>query len=72
MCLAIPLKVESLDSNDYALVSLGKVQQKVCISLIDNVKIGDYLIVHVGTAIQKVNEEEAQKTLEILNAMYDM
>ena len=65
MCLAIPMKVEKIE-DDYAIVSLGNVKRKVNISLIENVKKGDYLIVHAGFAIEKLDKKEAKKTLDIL------
>jgi hydrogenase expression/formation protein HypC len=65
MCLAIPMKVEKIEDN-YAIVSLGNVKRKVNISLIENVKKGDYLIIHAGFAIEKLDREEAKKTLNIL------
>lgn len=65
MCLAIPMKVEKI-KDDYAIVSLGNVKRKVNISLIENVKKGDYLIIHAGFAIEKLDREEAKKTLNIL------
>jgi hydrogenase expression/formation protein HypC len=65
MCLAIPMKVEKIE-DDYAIVSLGNVKRKVNISLIENVKKGDYLIIHAGFAIEKLDREEAKKTLNIL------
>ena len=66
MCLAIPGKVLMIDENTYPRMgkaSFGGIQRKVCLEWIPDVKIGDYVIVHVGFAISKMNEDEAVKTL---------
>ncbi|MCM8767063.1 MAG: HypC/HybG/HupF family hydrogenase formation chaperone [Candidatus Omnitrophica bacterium] len=64
MCLAIPMKVEKVEG-DFAIVSIGNVKREVNISLLENVKKGDYVIVHAGFAIEKLDKKEAEKTLEI-------
>lgn len=53
-------------------VDFGGVTRQVCLSYVPEVRIGDYVIVHVGFAISQVDEEEAQRTLEILSAMGDL
>jgi len=65
MCLGIPMKVEKV-MGEFAIVSLGKVKRKVNISFIENVKKGDYLIIHVGFAIEKLNKKEAEETIKII------
>lgn len=66
MCLAIPAEVISIDQdNDYAMVSLGGIKKQISLTLVDNVKIGDYLLIHVGYALNKISPDEAQKTLEL-------
>jgi hydrogenase expression/formation protein HypC len=72
MCLAIPGKVLSIDRNVQPVmadVSFGGVQKRVCVEWLPEVVEGDYVIVHVGFAISRMNEEEAQKTLEIIRQM---
>jgi hydrogenase expression/formation protein HypC len=64
MCLAVPMKVEEI-KQDMALVSIGSVKRKVNVQLIPNLKAGDYIIVHAGFGIQKLDEKEAKKTLEL-------
>lgn len=68
MCLAIPMKVEKIEGN-YAIVSAGNIKRRVNISLIDDLKKGDYLIIHAGFAIEKLNKKEAEKTLKILKKL---
>jgi len=62
MCLAVPGKIESIDG-DNAKIDFGGVTRKANISLVD-AEIGDYVIVHAGYAIEKLDEEEAKKSLD--------
>jgi len=64
MCLAAPMKLESLQGNT-GIVELDGVRLQVGLDLIENPQIGDYLIVHAGYAIQKLDPEEAQRTLDL-------
>ena len=68
MCLAIPMKVEKVEG-EIAIVSVGSVKKEVNISFIENVKKGDYLIVHAGFAISKLDKKEAEETLKIFEEM---
>lgn len=68
MCLAIPMKVEKVEGNS-AIVSLGTVKKRVNISLVDNVRKGDYLIIHAGFAITKLKKRQAEETLKLLQEM---
>lgn len=65
MCLAIPSKIIEID-NDMGTVDADGVKRKVSLILIDNPKIGDYVIVHAGFAIQRIDEEAAFESLSIL------
>lgn len=65
MCLAIPTRVVELLGNDLAVVDLSGVQKQISLALVDDVQVGDYVIVHVGFALSKLDEEEAQKTLAL-------
>ncbi len=68
MCLAIPGKVVEIDRDSKPVmgtVSFGGVRKQVCLDWIPDVAIGEYVIVHVGFAISKLDEAEAQKTLEL-------
>lgn len=66
MCLALPARVVSIDStNDMATVALGEVRKDISLALVDDVQVNDYVLLHVGYALQKVSEEEAQRTLEL-------
>ena len=64
MCLAIPMKIKSIKQN-LAITEVNNVEYEVNITMMKNLKIGDYVIVHAGFAIEKLDEIEAQKTLDI-------
>ncbi|NPB01851.1 MAG: HypC/HybG/HupF family hydrogenase formation chaperone [Methanopyri archaeon] len=64
MCLAFPGKIVELDGNR-AVVDFGGVRQEVDVSLLEDVKVGDWVLVHTGFAIQKMTEEEAKASLEV-------
>ncbi len=68
MCLAIPAKIVEIEGKD-AVVDYGELKQKIRLDLLEDVKIGDYVLVHVGYAIQKLDEEEAKETLRILEEL---
>ncbi|MBE0518381.1 MAG: HypC/HybG/HupF family hydrogenase formation chaperone [Thermoplasmata archaeon] len=69
MCLAVPAEVKSIDGM-MATVDFGGVSRTANISLVD-AKIGDYVIVHAGYAIQLLDKEEAEKTLELFREMLE-
>ena len=68
MCLAVPMKVIKIEGTE-GIVQLGKVKRRVNFQLLEEVKVGDYVIVHAGFAIQKFDEEEAKKTLDLFREM---
>lgn len=65
MCLAIPALVVELRDGDNAVVDLAGVRKEISLALVENVEIGDYVIVHVGYALNKLDPEEAAKTLAL-------
>ena len=67
MCLAIPAKVVQKLENDQALVEVGGVRNQISLLLVEDVTVGDYVIVHVGFAIARLNAEEAAKTLALFD-----
>ncbi|MBQ9240875.1 MAG: HypC/HybG/HupF family hydrogenase formation chaperone [Duodenibacillus sp.] len=69
MCLAVPGKIVTVNSAEEALADLGGIQKTINVSLIDNPQPGDWVVVHVGFALQKIDEEQAQKTLRELAAL---
>ena len=69
MCLAIPTRIKSLLAQERAIVDLGGIEKEISVALLEDVSIGDYVIVHVGYALTKLDEVEAKKTLELFNQM---
>ena len=68
MCLAIPMKVVEADG-PFGTVELERVKRKANFQLLPDVKVGDYVLIHAGFAIERINEEEAKKTLQLLNEL---
>ncbi len=72
MCLGIPGKITEIrDEAGLAMgkVDFGGVRKEACLAYLPDAKVGDYVIIHVGFAISKLDEDEAIKTLEVLNSM---
>lgn len=65
MCLAIPARVIQRLEGDAAVVDLGGVRKEISLALVDDVAEGDYVIVHVGYALSKLDAEEAARTLAL-------
>jgi len=65
MCLGIPAKIIKLDG-DFAEVSIDGARIRIGLQLVDDIKEGDYVLVHTGYALEKLNEEEAQETLRMI------
>ncbi|MDD5058256.1 MAG: HypC/HybG/HupF family hydrogenase formation chaperone [Sideroxydans sp.] len=72
MCLAIPARIEELTTPGNAIVNLGGVRKEISLALVDDAAVGDYVIVHVGYALQKLDQEEAERTLEMFAEMGQM
>jgi hydrogenase expression/formation protein HypC len=70
MCLAIPAKVISIEGSN-ALVTIEDVEYKASLMLLDDVKPGDFIMLHAGFAIEKVDADEAAETLRLLNEIAD-
>jgi hydrogenase expression/formation protein HypC len=68
MCLAVPVKVVSIEGSE-AEVEIGGVKRRVSIILTPEANVGDYVLLHTGYAINVINEAEAQETLKILEEM---
>ena len=66
MCLAIPVRVAELLPDQMAKVTLDGVSKVVSIALVDDVEVGDYIVLHVGYALARIDPEEAARTLEML------
>ncbi|MFC8451420.1 HypC/HybG/HupF family hydrogenase formation chaperone [Kitasatospora sp. NPDC057223] len=72
MCLAVPgkvLEIEERDGTRMAVVDFGGVLKDVCLEYLPDLKVGEYAVVHVGFALQKLDEESALKTLELFSEL---
>lgn len=65
MCLAIPSRITRIENN-MATIDVDGVQREASLLLLEDVKVGEYVIVHAGFAIQKIDESAAQETLKFL------
>jgi len=67
MCLALPAEIVSIDENrEMAVVTLGPVKKEISIALLDEVSVGDFVLVHVGFALHRLSPEEAIRTLALM------
>lgn len=69
MCLAIPVQVTEILPDNMARVTLDGVSKLISTALIDDVQLGDYLVLHVGYALAKIDPEEAERTLALIREM---
>ncbi len=66
MCLAIPIRVEALLPEKMARVTLSGISKVVSIALLEEVQVGDYVLLHVGYALARLDPEEAERTLSLM------
>lgn len=76
MCLGVPGKVVKISENEAEMkmgtVNFGGIAKEVCLAYVPEVKVGDYVVVHVGFAISIVDEEEAKQVFEYLNQIDEL
>ncbi|MGH8860538.1 MAG: HypC/HybG/HupF family hydrogenase formation chaperone [Jatrophihabitantaceae bacterium] len=75
MCLAVPGKVTEIwekDGTRMATVDFGGVEKEVCLEFVPEIEIGDYTIVHVGFALQRLDEQSALETLALFREMGEL
>ena len=72
MCLAVPSQIVSIDEMGLAQVSVMGVQRQCSIRLVPDAQVGDYVLVHAGFAIQRIEEQDARETLSLLEQMPDL
>jgi len=70
MCLAVPMRVVSIDG-DLALCEVDGVRREASLMMVDGVEPGDYVIIHAGFAIQKLDEDDAEETLRVFRELLD-
>lgn len=69
MCLAIPTKIVKIEENQIAEVDLSGVRMRISLALVPEAKLGDYVLVHTGFAINVLSEEQAKETLKLLSEL---
>lgn len=72
MCLAIPAQVKTIEDNSLAIVDILGVTREVALDLTPQAKVGDYVLVHAGFAIEVVNEEDARQTLDLIKQIPEL
>jgi hydrogenase expression/formation protein HypC len=65
MCLALPVRVIEKTAGDGAIVDLGGIRKEISLALVDGVAVGDYVVLHVGYALTKLDPAEAERTLAL-------
>ncbi len=69
MCLAVPMQVKEIEKST-AFVELEGLQRQINLGLLENVRVGDYVVVHAGFAIQRLDEQAARETIEAIRELY--
>ncbi|WP_299436178.1 HypC/HybG/HupF family hydrogenase formation chaperone [uncultured Rhodospira sp.] len=69
MCLAVPARVVELLPENMARVDAGGATKEVSVALVDDLEVGDYVLLHVGFALSRLKPEEAQKTLDLIASL---
>ena len=70
MCLGVPMQVKTIE-DEVAICEIDGVQREASLLMIDGVKVGDYVLIHAGFAIERIDEDEAQLTLDALRSALD-
>ena len=69
MCVALPMKIVSFEDKTHCTVSFSGIESKINIRLLPDCQVGDYVLVHAGHAIEKVNPTEAENALEVFRQL---
>ncbi|MDH5219098.1 MAG: HypC/HybG/HupF family hydrogenase formation chaperone [Gammaproteobacteria bacterium] len=66
MCLAIPARIIEIDANaENAIADIGGIKKRISLALVEDIELHDYVLIHVGYALSKIDPDEATKTLEL-------
>jgi hydrogenase expression/formation protein HypC len=71
VCLAVPVRVTEVHDRHWATVEMGGTTKRISIDLVEGVQAGDYVLLHVGFALQKMDEAEARATLALFDEMLE-
>ncbi len=69
MCLAIPMKIKKIEG-EFARVEAGRFLRSINVQMLPDIKAGDYVIVHAGFAIERIDPDKAQDTLRLINEIH--
>ncbi len=67
MCLAVPVQITEILDGERAMASAGGILREINTALVDDLQVGDYVILHVGCALSRLNEDEALRTLQLMS-----
>jgi len=70
MCLAVPMKISEITEGT-AICEVDGVRREASLMMLDNAEVGDYVLIHAGFALEKIDPEEAEKTLAIFREVLD-
>jgi hydrogenase expression/formation protein HypC len=70
MCLGIPMRIGSRDGND-AVAESSSVRKRIRLDLLEDAAVGDYVLIHAGYAIERIDEREALETLDLIRRVYE-
>ncbi|PLX92108.1 MAG: HypC/HybG/HupF family hydrogenase formation chaperone [Desulfuromonas sp.] len=70
MCLGVPMRVEKIDG-ETATCEIDGVRREASLMMVEGVEVGDFVLIHAGFAIEKLDEEDAQETLKLFREMLD-
>lgn len=70
MCLGIPMKVIKIEG-ERAIAEIGGAEREISVALLEDLRVGDYVIVHAGFAIEKLDEKEALETLDMIREIIE-
>jgi len=71
MCLGVPMQVKSI-ADDVAVCEIDGVKREASLMMVDGIEVGDYVLIHAGFAIEKIDEDEALLTLQALRDALDL
>lgn len=71
MCLSVPVRVTAVHDRHWATVDMGGATKRISIDLVQDVQVGDYVLLHVGFALQKLDEDEARATLDLFDQLLE-
>ncbi len=69
MCLAIPVRIAELGEKETAIAEIDGVRKEISLALVEDVRVGDYVLMHVGYAISRLDKNEARRTLALFEEL---